>query len=495
MKLSKENLKEINTEIVQVPNGKLFDLPVKVLQFGTGVLLRGLPDYLIDKANKQGVFNGRVVVVKSTSGGDEQPFETQDGLYTLLVRGIENGSKIEENIISAAISEVLTASRQWDEILVLAANPHLKVIISNTTEVGIRLTEESIELRPPVSFPGKLLAFLHKRYQAFNGDDTKGLVIIPTELLPNNGRILRDIVLKLAAYNKLEDRFVEWLSQANFFCNSLVDRIVPGKPGAADKLAFEKLAGYEDELMVTAEAYRLWAIEGDEHIKNILSFEQIDAGVIVTPDIDLFRELKLRLLNGTHTLCCGVAFSLGFDTVKDAIEDAAFLKYIKQLMAEIAVAIPYEVAQSEAQEFATKVLDRFRNPQIAHKWINISQQYTAKVKMRVVPLLLTYHERFQKVPDIMAIGFAAYLVFMRAVSSTEGYSGNINGTTYVVADESAERLSYIWQTANPTAVAVEALQDSTLWGTDLTKIAAFAATVQHYINIILSGDLQKTITS
>src|SRR6266404_3835786 len=170
MQLSKKNLTTISsTSGIIVPDEKIFSLPEKVLQFGTGVLLRGLPDYFIDKANRQGIFNGRVVVIKSTANGGAEEFGKQDNLYTLSVRGIENDKKIEEFIINSSISRVLSAKENWDVILQCAYNPELKIIISNTTEVGIMLVEDNIRFSPPDSFPGKLLSFLYERYKAFNG--------------------------------------------------------------------------------------------------------------------------------------------------------------------------------------------------------------------------------------------------------------------------------------------------------------------------------------
>ncbi|RZL43784.1 MAG: altronate oxidoreductase, partial [Pedobacter sp.] len=207
MILSKDNLKLIATENVVLPNAQIFQLPEKVLQFGTGVLLRGLPDYFIDKANREGVFNGRVAVVKST-GGNTSEFDAQDALYTLCVRGIENGQPVSENIISSAISRVIAAEKDWQAILDIAKSEELQIVVSNTTEVGIQYVEESINANPPSSFPAKLLAVLYERFNAFNGAQNKGLVIIATELIPDNGTKLGEIVLKLAHYNKLEANFI-----------------------------------------------------------------------------------------------------------------------------------------------------------------------------------------------------------------------------------------------------------------------------------------------
>ena len=232
MQLSKNAIRQIAAKPgLEIPDEKIFELPEKVLQFGTGVLLRALPDYFIDKANKQGLFNGRIVVVKSTDS-DSSAFDKQDGLYTVCVRGVENGTTVEENIINASISRVLGARTDWKRILECAHNPEMKIIFSNTTEVGIQLVQDDITAEPPVSFPGKLLAFLLERFKAFNGSKESGMVIVPTELITDNGSKLESIVLELAHINNLDFKFIEWLENHNTFCNSLVDRIVPGKPNA-----------------------------------------------------------------------------------------------------------------------------------------------------------------------------------------------------------------------------------------------------------------------
>jgi tagaturonate reductase len=479
MKLSKKALPHITDAAIIKPDENIFDLPVKVMQFGTGVLLRGLIDCLIDKANRAGIFNGRVVVIKSTSSGDTNAFDEQDGLYTLLVRGIADGQEVEENIICAAISNVLTASTEWDLVLKEAINPELKVIVSNTTEVGIKLLNERIHQSPPLSFPAKLLAVLYHRYQVLGNNKDSGLVIIPTELLPGNGTILKGIIMELISFNQLGEDFEKWVLEANYFCNSLVDRIVPGKPAKAELQAFEEQAGYQDELLIVSEAYRLWAIEGDEKVKNILSFEQADKGIIVIPDIDLYRELKLRLLNGTHTLTCGFAFLSGFDTVKAATDNQAFLDFMQQVMAEIVIAIPYEVDEQQATHFAASVLDRFRNPSIMHLWLNITQQYTTKFKMRVIPVLQQYYKLYNKVPLSIAKGFAAYLLFMRSVKQNGAtYIGEFNGVEYPIGDDKAGFYFELWKSSSIDNVVLSTLKNEELWGADLTKLPGFALAVQ-----------------
>lgn len=255
MILSRYNLNKINLPEQSLPGERIFELPEKVLQFGTGVLLRGLPDYFIDKANRNGIFNGRIVVVKSTDTGSATDFDKQDGLYTVYTKGIENGKEINEQVICSAISRVLSAANDWDAILEVAQSPHLQVVISNTTEVGIKLVKEDISKHPPLSYPGKLLAVLYKRYQAFNGSPDSGLTIIPTELITDNGKKLESIVLELAHLNKLEPAFMDWLESHNRFCNSLVDRIVPGRPDKALNDELEAKSGYTDNLSIIAEPY------------------------------------------------------------------------------------------------------------------------------------------------------------------------------------------------------------------------------------------------
>lgn len=468
---------------VLVPTPDMLQLPEKVLQFGTGVLLRGLTDYLIDKANRQGIFNGRIVVVKSTDSGDATAFDEQNNLYTLCVRGIDNGSQIETNTICSAISRVLSAKTQWQQILQCAHNPELQVIVSNTTEVGIQLVQDDIRQSPPVSFPGKLLAFLYERFNAFAGDPGKGMVIVPTELIPNNGKKLESILFELAHRNNLETEFLDWLENSNFCCNSLVDRIVPGKPDEATRQQITQQLGYTDDLITMSEVYRLWAIEGNEHIRSVLSFHQADEGVIIEPNIELFRELKLRMLNGTHTLSCGLAFLSGITTVKEAMSDENMSAFISNLMlGEIGTSIPYPVSEKAIQRFGMQVLDRFRNPFIEHRWVNITMEYTSKMIMRDIPVLLQYYKNFGTPPPYISLGFAAYLLFTKPVKEeNEAYFGQAHGTFYPIKDSHASYFYEVWKNASPEQLVATVLKNANMWETDLTALPGFADKVAEYL--------------
>lgn len=395
--------------------------PEKVLQFGTGVLLRGLPDYFIEKANRAGVFGGSIAIVKSTASGGADKFEQQDNLYTLHIKGLEKGEDVQEVLLVSAISRVVSAASDWTAILDIARNPEVETIISNTTEVGIVLDEQDdIHASPPVSFPGKLTAVLFERFRTFNGAEDKGMVILPTELIDKNGDVLRDIVIALADRHQLGADFIDWIKSCNHFCNTLVDRIVPGSLSASEQKYAEDQLGYTDELAIMAEPFCLWAIEASHpRVLEVLSFARVDKRMVITPDIQKFKELKLRLLNGSHTFSCGLAILAGFNTVKEAMADPVFSKYVRHVMHKeiIPALMDVGIDKGEASEFADHVIDRFGNPYLHHQWQSISTNYTSKMRMRNLPTIARYVRRYTDIPPYMALGFAGYLKFMQATDS------------------------------------------------------------------------------
>jgi tagaturonate reductase len=433
MMLNKNTYATINTDNADT----LFALPEKVLQFGTGVLLRGLPDYFIDKANKQGLFNGRIVVVKSTDQGGTDAYAAQDGLYTLLEKGIENGLPVERTTINASISRVVSAKTEWQAVLDCAANPAIQIIISNTTEVGITLLASDANSLLPESFPGKLLHFLMERYRVFNGSMESGLVVIPTELISDNGIKLKEIVIELAKLKGLDEAFINWVNTANDFCSSLVDCIVPGKLPANEQVQFEQKVGYQDSLAIMSEPYRLWAIEtANEKTAAILSFAVADARVILAPSINKYKEIKLRLLNATHSLCCGVAILSEFLTVRDALNDKTFKDFLSSMLLDeiVPLVADGDITMEEARSFALQVVDRFSNQSIEHLWVNIAVQYTAKMQMRVVPLVDKYVKQHGKAPTLMSFGFAAFLLFMKSKNDPGAIDALASKTTLVASD-------------------------------------------------------------
>jgi tagaturonate reductase len=431
----------LNKEIAKNDSNLNFPITEKVIQFGTGVLLRGLPDHFIHNANQQNIFNGSIVVIKSTSNGGVDDFAHQDGLFTHCVRGVYNGENIDKHFVNTSISRVLAAASDWDQIIALAQSVNIEIIISNTTEAGMVLeSDDTITNGAPNSFPGKLLALLFERWKHFNGDPNKGWVILPTELMPDNGILLNSLVNQLATILALPTDFIQWMNTANDFCNTLVDRIVPGMVSDAEMETLEAQLGYKDNLLITSEPFALWAIESSKATTiEKISFAKIEDSITVAPSIVKFRELKLRLLNGTHTFSCAVAILAGFDTVIDAMRDAHFKKFIQNLVHSelVPCVVSDTISKEEATQFSNKVLERFANPYIEHKWTSIAMNFEEKMKMRN-GFLMDCFAKQNKVPsEWMSLGFAAFSVYMeqtyQKIIVVEDFCNNLAFATKVAS--------------------------------------------------------------
>jgi tagaturonate reductase len=289
------------------------------------------------------------------------------------------------------------------------------------------------------------------------------------------------------------------MEKGNYFCNSLVDRIVPGALPPGEKEETFRYLGYEDELMIMTESFGLWAIESSDTVASeILSFASVDKGVVIAPGIEKFRELKLRLLNGTHTFSCGLAHLAGFATVKEAMDNEVMANYIEKVCTrEIVTAITGDlIPQADAREFANQVLDRFRNPFLDHKWTSICVQYTSKMKMRNIPLIIKYLNKTGRVPGYMALGFAAYLLYMKCTAANNGqFSGNSNGKNYQVQDDHAGFLEKSWSIGDPATVVNEVLSGSDFWGFDLSAFGAFSEAVKNYLDSLITNGIISTMGS
>lgn len=485
LSLSKSNLPQIklNSDLT-IPSLDVFEYPEKIISFGTGVLLKGLPYYFVNKANNMGIFKGRILAVKSTPGEKEiESLKSQDFLYSLQSKGIQNDIEVSETIIMAPISRILHAETNWTEVLKAAHNAELQIVISNTTEIGLAYPEpDDIKNPIPKSFPGKLLMFLQERYLAFNGSTESGMVIIPTELVVDNGNILKGVIIRLANENNLDTDFITWLETTNYFCNSLVDRIVTGKP---DQAAFDNLTtkfGYSDHNLISSEIYRLWAIEGDEKVKSALTFSEADSGCVIAPNIEQFRELKLRLLNASHSLMVGYSFLKGIKTVKESLDNKEVNDFMNQLVFnEIAPSIAIDA--NVTRQYAADVLARFRNPNIEHKLLGITVQYSTKMKSRTIAILQNYVRKFGKIPLNFALGFASFIQFMKAVKfENEIYYGELNDELYPIQDLNVKYFYEVWQNNSIKAAVNEILKNTALWGTDLTQIEGFEQAVLNNLN-------------
>jgi tagaturonate reductase len=462
--LSLSHIKQVSAHpSLSIPHDAQFQLPDKVLQFGTGVLLRGLPDYFIEKANQKGIFNGRIVVVKSTGNGDVSSFQEQDNLYTLSIRGIKNGQNVNENIICSAISKILHANTQWSDVLNSAADPSIQIIISNTTEAGLQYVEEKLTHVPSLSFPGKLTQCLYHRFIKLGHAPESKIVVLPTELLTDNGFLLKQIIEKLIHFNDYPKSFGEWVNQKVIFCNTLVDRIVPGKLSNEHQQILLEKYGYTDSNAIMCEPYALWAIEGEQEVRDLLSFSSVNEEIKIVPDISQFKELKLRILNGSHTLLCAKAIAEGFETVFLAMSNPIFRKYAEELIfEEIIPSLPAEIKKEDKLSFAKDVIDRFSNPNIEHKWTSIAVQYPMKLTIRVLPLLKLYAQNTGVSPTKMVECIKEVLHFLLSNENTP------------MDDISKAAINKINLSSSSTEEKVKnLLKEKTMWGEDLTQWIKF----------------------
>lgn len=471
------------------------DLPEKVLQFGEGNFLRGFVDWMIHELNRQELFEGKVVIVQPLSSGMVDMINKQDGLYTLFLRGIQNGEIVRNKSLISSVSRGINPYTEFDEYLKCAENPELRVIISNTTEAGIAYNpDDRFQDSPPASYPGKLTVFLYKRFKTFKGDPAKGFIIMPCELIDRNGDNLKRIVLQLAEEWRLGSNFISWLNSSNHFLNTLVDRIVTGFPRDEYESLSEEL-GYHDHVLDTAEIFHLWVIEGDKKLAQELPFTEAGLNVIWTEDMAPYRTRKVRILNGAHTMTVMTAYLYGKETVKECMDDPVISLYMnKGIFEEIipTLALP----ENELKEFATAVAERFANPFIKHYLLSITLNSTSKFKTRVLPSILEYVAKNGKLPKVLTFSMAALLAFYRGTEIRENaLIGNRLGNEYEIKDELPvlEMFKSLWAQYDGSREGARklvqfVLSRAEIWGTDLNNVQGFSSTVTSYLyNIITKG--------
>lgn len=464
--------------------------PEKVLQFGEGNFLRAFVDWQIDVLNKEADFNGSVVVVQPLGQGMVEKLNEQDGLYTLFLQGMKDGKAVREHTAITSISRGLNLFTQYDQYLELAANPELRFIFSNTTEAGIAFDEnDRLEDRPQSSYPGKLAAFLYQRYQVFNGDKEKGFIIVPCELIDRNGEKLKQIVLQYAELWNLGEEFVQWLEEANTFCCSLVDRIVPGFPrDNIDEITAE--LGYKDDLVVVGEQFHLWVIEGPQWIREEFPAHKAGLNTLFVDDMTPYRTRKVRILNGAHTAMTPVSYLYGLDTVAQAVDHEVVGEFIKELVYEEIIPT-LDLPLDELNSFADAVVERFRNPFIQHFLMSISLNSMSKFKTRDLPSLLEYINRKQELPRKLVFSLAALIAF---------YKGKRGDEDIKLADDQdiLELFAEQWSKYDGTNASVEAIVKNVLgykknWETDLNEISGLTAAVTNDLFEILTKGMQQAV--
>ena len=475
------------------------ELPEKIIQFGEGNFLRAFVDWMVQAMNQKGLFNGRVVVVSPLAVGLIPQLNAQDGLYTLILRGMSKGKAISQEQIIRSISRGIDIYTEWQEFLKCAENPDIEYVVSNTTEAGIAYnSSDRPEDKPPSSFPAKLAVYLYHRYQFFGGDPLKGMVLLPCELIDRNGDQLKSIILRLATEWGWPQAFTTWIEQHNQFLNTLVDRVVPGYP--KDEVAeLAEHLGYQDQLIDTGELFHLWVIEGAKGAQEKLPFLEAGLNVIWTEDMTPYRTRKVRILNGAHTSCVPVAFLYGLETVGEMVEHEVLGRYTREVIfEEIIPSVNYD--KSMLTEFANSVLERFENPYIKHYLLSILLNSTSKFKTRVLPSILGYTKKTGLLPFKLSFSFAALLALYRGTIEGSAMKCRVQDKEILMQDdlETLELMQGAWKACDQSLESVLTLVHyvfslTKIWGQDLNEITGLAEKVGSDLYAILQDGVRKAI--
>ena len=472
----------------------LKDAPEKVMQFGEGNFLRAFVNYWFDVSNEKAGWNGKCVLVQPIAQGLTQLINEQEGLYTLYLRGTENGQKVDRKRVISSVSRCLNPyeAEGFASMMELAVSDDLEYVVSNTTEAGIVYDPAcNKDDMPCSSFPGKLTQVLYKRWQA----GKSGLVILSCELIDNNGKELLKCVNQYIEQWGLEEAFKNYVNQECTFCSTLVDRIVPGRiRDAKEVAALEEINGYTDPLMDVGEVFGVWNIEGPAWLEEKLPFKAAGVNCIVVPDVTPYKKRKVRILNGAHTGFVLGAYLGGYDIVRDCMHDDKVLGFMnKMLFDEILPVLP--LAKEDVESFAAAVQDRFNNPFINHELMSISLNSTSKWRARNMPSFLEYIEKFGKLPTCLTMSFAAYIAFFSSDIQALEDNGLVcrrpMGNTYVCSDD-RWALEFYYEHRNDSVedLVSAVMKNEQMWGMDLTTVEGFyAITVENLKKIRLDGAL------
>lgn len=483
-------------ELINKQMTKKKERPIKVVQFGEGNFLRGFVDYMIDITNEKGLFDGDIVLIKPIEFGSLERFHNQDCQYTVSLSGIVDGEAKVQNRVVTSVADAVDAIEEYEKYNDLAKIDTLRFVVSNTTEAGIVYDEtDKFELNPPKTFPGKLTKFLYTRYKEFNGDLSKGLVMLPVELIDDNGMHLHECVLKQIANWGLEAEFKNWVEEACTFGQTLVDRIITGYPRDTDSQLWEEW-GYKDELIVTGEPFALWVIETDKDISK--EFPLPDAGmpVVFTKDHHPYKQRKVRILNGAHTSFVLAGYLAGHDIVLECMNDPMMRQYVTTTIFDEIIPT-LTLPKEECEEFANAVLTRFDNPYVKHALMAISLNSCSKWKARCMPSFVKYIENEGKVPTYLSFSLAAFMAFYTGTEIRDGkLVGHRGNDEYLVSDDAAVLEFFAANSSKDSKEFAQAvLSNKAFWDRDLTELSGVLDTISAQLECIRTKGMVEAIKS
>ncbi|WP_330403998.1 tagaturonate reductase [Lachnospira multipara] len=481
------------------------DRPVKVMQFGEGNFLRAFVDYIFDVTNEKTDFNGGVVIVKPIEFGNLDRFHDQECQYTLQLRGYENGQPKEITRQITSVVDAVAAIEDYEKFMEYGTSETLRFIVSNTTEAGIVFdATDDFNACPPKTYPGKLTKLLFERYKKFNGAADKGLILLPCELIADNGIELKKCIMQFIDLWKLEDGFKTWVNECCSFCPTLVDRIVPGYP-REDAEALCKEWGYEDQLIDRAETFGLWVVEADTNItldqlKKELPFEEAGLNVVFTKDHHPYKERKVRILNGSHTSFVLASFLAGNNIVRESMDDPTIRQYMEETLYNEVIPT-LSLSKEDCEEFTKAVIDRFLNPFVKHQLLDISLNSVSKWEARCLPSFLGYVNKFNKLPKYLTFSIAALMSFYTSQTEAEFNGGIVlqgdrNGEKYNIRDDKAVLDFFKENSAKSAAEFAHAYLSNTAFfgGEDLTKVAGLEEAITNYIEDIRNRGMRAVVT-
>ena len=483
------SLKQLNGEMA-----KRVDRPIKVLQFGEGNFLRAFVDYMFDICNEKGLFDGSIVLAKPIEFGSLEQFGKQDNFYTVSLRGIQDGEAKVQNRLITSIADTVDIYGDYERFMEFAKLDTLRYIVSNTTEAGIVYDDtDSFDAKPPKTFPGKLTKFLYTRFEAFKGDPDKGLVMLPVELIDDNGIELAKCVDKFITLWKLPEDFRNWVNSACNFCSTLVDRIVTGYPRGEEEKVWNEL-GYEDRLVVTGEPFALWVIESKKDLTDELPFVKAGLPVIYTDNQKPYKQRKVRILNGAHTSFVLASYLAGNDIVLESMEDKTIYDFMHATVFDEVIPT-LTLPKQDLLDFAEAVITRFRNPYVKHALLSISLNSVSKWKARCMPSFLEYIRLKGENPKHLTFSIAALMAFYTGSEIRDGaLIGHRDGAEYRIMDDAAVLEFFKDNSGKASADFAKAvLSNTAFWGQDLSTEADTLKLVTDYLEDIRTLGMRKAI--
>lgn len=459
--------------------------PIKVLQFGEGNFLRAFVDYMFDICNEKGLFDGSIVLAKPIEFGNLEQFKKQDNIYTVSLRGRVDGEPKVINRIVTSVADTVGVYEEYDRFMEYARLDTLRYIVSNTTEAGIVYDEtDSLDARPPKTYPGKLTKFLYERFNAFKGAADKGLVILPVELIDDNGIELERCVNEFITLWKLPEDFRTWIKESCNFCSTLVDRIVTGYPRGHEEEIWQEL-GYEDRLVVTAEPFALWVIESKKDLSEELPFVKAGLPVIYTDNQKPYKQRKVRILNGAHTSFVLASYLCGNNIVRESMEDKLIRDFMNATIFDEVIPT-LTLPKQDLLDFADAVIGRFNNPYVDHALLSISLNSVSKWRARCMPSFTEYIRLKGENPKHLTFSLAALMAFYTS-DKLEGNAliGNRNGEEYKIMDDLAVLEFFRDYSGKSTEEFAKAfLAKESFWGQDLSVLGDTYKLVCGYLDDI-----------